>query len=205
MSITADAVKIFATGFELFKKFGIKAVTMEQISSACGISKKTLYKFVSNKPDFLFQSFSFFAKSMEGILYEVLEKNGGNAIDDLFAIERFAEKHMRGDEDRLIGQLEQYYPELAPRLKKKREELVFKITQDNLRKGMKEGLYRQDIAVDHITILYYGHILATHENNIAERPANLDELRQTSLRYHIRGIASDKGIQYLNQIINNEE
>ena len=142
---------------------------------------------------------------MEGILYEVLEKNGGNAIDDLFAIERFAEKHMRGDEDRLIGQLEQYYPELAPRLKKKREELVFKITQDNLRKGMNEGLYRQDIAVDHITILYYGHILATHENNIAERPANLDELRQTSLRYHIRGIASDKGIQYLNQLINNQE
>jgi len=205
MIITADAVKIFATGFELFKRFGIKAVTMEQISSACGISKKTLYKFVSNKADFLFQSFSFFAQSMEGVLYEVLEKNGGNAIDDLFAIERFAEKHMRGDEDRLIGQLEQYYPELAPRLKKKREEIVFKITQDNLRKGMKEGLYRQDIAVDHITILYYGHILAAHENNIAERPADLDELRQTSLRYHIRGIASDKGIQYLNQIINNEE
>ena len=205
MSITADAVKIFATGFELFKKFGIKAVTMEQISNACGISKKTLYKFVSNKPDFLFQSFSFFAQSTEGVLYEVLEKNGGNAIDDLFAIERFAEKHMRGDEDRLIGQLEQYYPELAPRLKKKREEVVFKITQDNLKKGIEEGLYRQDIAVDHITILYYGHILATHENNIAERPANLDELRQTSLRYHIRGIASDKGIQYLNQIINNEE
>jgi len=205
MSITADAVKIFATGFELFKRFGIKAVTMEQISSACGISKKTLYKFVSNKADFLFQSFSFFAQSMEGVLYEVLEKNGGNAIDDLFAIERFAEKHMRGDEDRLIGQLEQYYPELAPRLKKKREEVVFKITQDNLKKGIEEGLYRQDIAVDHITILYYGHILATHENNIAERPADLDELRQTSLRYHIRGIASDKGIQYLNQIINNEE
>jgi AcrR family transcriptional regulator len=205
MSITADAVKIFATGFELFKRFGIKAVTMEQISSACGISKKTLYKFVSNKADFLFQSFSFFAQSMEGVLYEVLENNGGNAIDDLFAIERFAEKHMRGDEDRLIGQLEQYYPELAPRLKKKREEVVFKITQDNLKKGIEEGLYRQDIAVDHITILYYGHILATHENNIAERPADLDELRQTSLRYHIRGIASDKGIQYLNQIINNEE
>jgi len=205
MSITADAVKIFATGFELFKRFGIKAVTMEQISSACGISKKTLYKFVSNKADFLFQSFSFFAQSMEGVLYEVLENNGGNAIDDLFAIERFAEKHMRGDEDRLIGQLEQYYPELAPRLKKRREEVVFKITQDNLKKGIEEGLYRQDIAVDHITILYYGHILATHENNIAERPADLDELRQTSLRYHIRGIASDKGIQYLNQIINNEE
>lgn len=205
MSINADAIKIFATGFDLFKKFGIKAVTMEQISSACGISKKTLYKHVSNKSDFLLQSFGFFADSMEGILHNVLEKNGGNAIDDLFAIERFAEEHMRGEEDRLIGQLEHYYPELAPNLMKRREEIVFRITRENLQKGIKEGLYRSDIAVDHITILYYGHILATHENNIAERPANMDELRQTSLRYHIRGIASDKGIQYLNQLINNQE
>lgn len=205
MTLTTDAVKIFATGFELFKRFGIKAVTMDQISSACGISKKTLYKYVSNKSDFLFQTFSFFAGSMEGILHEVLENNGGNAIDDLFAIERFAEIHMRGEEDRLIGQLEHYYPELAPTLKKRREEIVFKITRDNLQKGIKEGLYRKDLAVDHITILYYGHILAAHENNISERPANLIELRQTSLKYHIRGIASDQGIIYLNQLINNQE
>ena len=178
---------------------------MDQISSACGISKKTLYKFVSNKSDFLLQSFGFFANSMEDILHGVLKNSGGNAIDDLFAIERFAEEHMRGEEDRLIGQLEHYYPELAPKLKKRREEIVFKITRENLEKGIKEGLYRSDIAVDHITILYYGHILATHENNISERPTNLAELRQTSLRYHIRGIASEKGIQYLNQLINNQE
>ena len=204
MSINPDAIKIFATGFELFKKFGIKAVTMDQISSACGISKRPSINTSPIRATFCSKA-GFFANSMEGILLGVLEKGGGNAIDDLFAIERFAEEHMRGEEDRLIGQLEHYYPELAPKLKKKREEIVFKITRENLQKGMKEGLYRSDIAVEHITILYYGHILAAHENNIAERPANLDELRQTSLRYHIRGIASDKGIQYLNQLINNQE
>lgn len=205
MTTLADSVKIFATGFELFKKFGIKSVTMDQIASACGISKKTLYKYVSNKNDLLSKSFNFFADSMAQVLFGVLDNSEGNAIDDLFAIERFAEQHMRGEEDRLIGQLEHYYPALAPELKKKREAIVFKITHDNLRKGIEEGLYREDLAVDHITILYYGHILAAHENNIAERPANLDELRQTSLKYHIRGIASEKGIDYLNQLINNQE
>jgi hypothetical protein len=43
------------------------------------------------------------------------KNSGGNAIDDLFAIERFAEEHMRDEEDRLIDQLDHYYPELAPR------------------------------------------------------------------------------------------
>jgi hypothetical protein len=142
---------------------------------------------------------------MENALFQAVENHGGNAIDDLFAIERFAEKHIRGDEDRLIGQLERYYPDIAPNLKKKREEIVFKMTHHNLEKGIKEGLYRKDLEVDHITILYYGHILAAHENNVSEQPTSLDRLRQTSLKYHIRGIASNKGIKYLNQLINNEE
>jgi len=105
---------------------------------------------------------------MENALFQAVENHGGNAIDDLFAIERFAEKHIRGDEDRLIGQLERYYPDIAPNLKKKREEIVFKMTHHNLEKGIKEGLYRKDLEVDHITILYYGHILAAHENNVSE-------------------------------------
>ena len=79
------------------------------------------------------------------------------------------------------------------------------MTHHNLEKGIKEGLYRKDLEVDHITILYYGHILAAHENNVSEQPTSLNQLRQTSLKYHIRGIASNKGIKYLNQLINNEE
>ena len=205
MTTHSDSVKIFTVGVELFKKFGIKSVTMDQISVACGISKKTLYKYVNNKSDFLLKAFSAFAVMMENALFQAVENHGGNAIDDLFAIERFAEKHIRGDEDRLIGQLERYYPDIAPNLKKKREEIVFKMTHHNLEKGIKEGLYRKDLEVDHITILYYGHILAAHENNVSEQPTSLDQLRQTSLKYHIRGIASTKGIKYLNQLINNEE
>ncbi len=205
MSTHSDSVKIFSVGVELFKKFGIKSVTMDQISIACGISKKTLYKYVNNKSDFLLKAFSAFAALMESSLFQSVEFYGGNAIDDLFAIERFAEKHIRGDEDRLIGQMEQYYPDLASILKKKREEIVFNVTHRNLKKGIQEGLYRKDLEVDYITILYYGHILAAHENNVSEQPTSLDQLRQTSLKYHIRGISSNKGIKYLNQLINNEE
>ena len=36
---------------ELFRDFGIKSLTMDDISSSLGISKKTLYKYVSDKND----------------------------------------------------------------------------------------------------------------------------------------------------------
>ena len=54
---------------------------MDQIASACGISKKTLYKYVSNKNDLLSKSFNFFADSMAQVLFAI-NNSEGNAIDD---------------------------------------------------------------------------------------------------------------------------
>lgn len=200
-----DIRRIFAKGFELFKCFGIKAVTMDQISQACGISKKTLYKYVSNKEDFLEKSFGLFADQMEMGIRRALSERGGNAVDQLFAMEKFAEEQMRGEENKLLLQLEVYYPKVELMLNSKREEIIFGMTKRNLEQGIEEGLYREDIHVDHITLLYYGHILAVHETIIADTQIDLNELRHTSLLYHIRGIASAKGLDYLNQLIQTEQ
>lgn len=86
-------------------------------------------------------------------------------------------------------------------MKAKREDIVFAVTKRNLERGIREGLYREDLQVDHIALLYYGHILAVHEGVISNEQIKLDQLRKTSLRYHIRGIASASGLAYLNQLI----
>jgi len=205
MTTDQDIHRIYAKGFELFKQFGIKAVTMDQISQACGISKKTLYKYVDNKQDFLMKAFLFIAEVMNMELREAVSSKKGNAIDELFAIEKFAELRIRGEEDKLIFQLGFYYPEVATVLKKKREEIVFSFTRINLNKGIDEGTYRKDLHIEHIAMLYYGHILALHESVVSDTTLDLDDLRNTSLKYHIRGIASAKGLDYLNKLIQTEQ
>jgi AcrR family transcriptional regulator len=174
---------------------------MDQIASSCGISKKTLYKYVKNKEDLLEKVFEQAAAFMKAELEEAISQVNGNAIDQLFAMERFAEVRMRDDKDRLLHQLDHYYPSIAKGMKVKREDIVFKVTKRNLEQGIREGLYRADLHVDHITLLYYGHILAVHEGVVSNENIKLDQLRKTSLRYHIRGIASANGLEYLNQLI----
>ena len=200
-----EKVKIFFASLELFKEFGVKSVTMDQISQYCGISKKTLYKYVDNKLDLLHQVFQLTAGHMANELQDNLAHVTGNAIDQLFALEKFAEKNLRGEEDRLLAQLVQYYPEVAQKAKNHRQTIVCAITRKNLEQGMREGLYRKDINIDFITILYYGHILAVHETVVGKDMPNLDELRKASLRYHIRGIASLQGLEYLNQRIHSDD
>lgn len=196
-----EFARILTSTFQLCKQFGIKAVTMDQVALSCGMSKKTVYKWVSNKEDLLEKVFMGVVDRMEVEVAAVMSTTSGNAIDKLFALEAFAEVRMRGEEDQLLFQLGYYYPELAARLKKRREGIVLGITRENLRQGIEQGLYREELHVDHIALLYYGHILAVHENVISEEGLDTDALRQTSLRYHIRGIASAKGLEYLNQLI----
>ena len=112
-----EKIKIFFASLELFKEFGVKSVTMDQISQYCGISKKTLYRYVDNKLDLLHQVFELTAGHMANELHENLTQVSGNAIDQLFALEKFAEKNLRGAEDRLLAQLVQYYPEVAQKVK----------------------------------------------------------------------------------------
>jgi AcrR family transcriptional regulator len=174
---------------------------MDQIASRCGISKKTLYKHVKNKEDLLEKAFAQAVVFMKAELEEAISNVDGNAIDQLFAMERFAEVHMRDDKDRMLHQLEHYYQAIATNMKAKREDIVFTVTKGNLERGISEGLYREDLHVDHISLLYYGHVLAVHEGVISNEHIKLDQLRKTSLRYHIRGIATANGLEYLNQLI----
>ena len=197
----SELSRVLFNSTELFLQFGIKSVNMDQIASSCGISKKTLYKHVKNKEDLLEKAFEQAVVFMKAELEEAISNVDGNAIDQLFAMERFAEVHMRDDKDRMLHQLVQYYPSIATNMKAKREDIVFTVTKRNLEQGIREGLYRADLHVDHITLLYYGHILAVHEGVVSNENIKLDQLRKTSLRYHIRGIASANGLEYLNQLI----
>ena len=199
-----DLQRIYHKTLELCTQFGIKGVTMDQVAQDCGISKKTLYKYVSNKEDLLRKMFDFLAGMMQHEVSEVLHQTPGNAIDRLMALEAFAEQHMRGEVEGMLIQLERFYPELATYMKKHRERIVFGFTKENLTQGIQEGLYRKDLHVDHITLLYYGHILAVHENILSAHDLDTMALRQTSLRYHIRGIATAKGLDYLYQLIPSE-
>ncbi len=43
--------EILSKAFELYYKYAIKSVTMDDVARELGISKKTLYQYVSNKTE----------------------------------------------------------------------------------------------------------------------------------------------------------
>ena len=75
--------KILAASWEMFFQYGFKSVTMDDIASKLGISKKTLYQFFSNKKELITQSFEWEMKNPK-FSFKSDEIINLNALDQYF-------------------------------------------------------------------------------------------------------------------------
>lgn len=189
---------IITTSWEMFFQFGIKSVSMDDIASKMGISKKTLYQYFANKKELIEEAckydianpkFSFQSASLQKL----------NAIDQYLEFFEFVNQMISLRCDSLDYDLKKYYPEIWESFKNKKIELFYKEITINLKQGVKEQLFRSDI-----TIEYIAKNLVSFYLNLASmeyRVFNDHEIFNTNMHreltiYHLHGICTQKGIDY---------
>jgi TetR/AcrR family transcriptional regulator, cholesterol catabolism regulator len=186
---------------ELYMMYGIKSITMDDVSRELGVSKKTLYQFVTDKDDLVGK----FIDNEIAIRQEEICKcfrTGLNAIDELFEISIFMNKIMRNQNPATEYDLKKYYPEHFQKIVKARREGIYRYILTNLENGKKEGLYRDDLNNEIIARLYLSRAESIHTNDMFTiEEFTSHELFMELIKYHVRGIATQKGIGVLEQKI----
>jgi len=190
--------KIIFTTIELFNKYGIRSVSMDDICTEMGISKKTLYQYVNNKSEIVEHMLDYLNEYIIEIFEESRSKNL-NAIDTLLD---FSEA--LGDVFRQIKtnpsidyDLKKYYSDVYKKHCEKRDKKVILHIANNIKQGIEEGLYRKDLKIDLIANLYKNKM-----ENIAEPDFLVDgkysfyKIHKVMIESHIRGIANNEGIRY---------
>lgn len=182
-------------------KYGIKSITMDDVAKELGISKKTLYQYVTDKDDLV-------GKFIDNEIVTRQKKiskcfgSGFNAIEELFEISLFMNKMIHDQNPATEYDLKKYYPQHFQKTLKARREGVYSYILGNLEKGVEEGLYRKEMNKEVIAKLY----LWRTENVNFEELFTIEEFTSIKLfiellTYHIRGIATDKGIKVLDKKI----
>ncbi len=196
--------KILDDAVELFFKYGIRSITMDDVARELGISKKTLYKYVSNKAELVDQCIKVKFGQITGALRD-FGNSVENAIDELYAIDTYFDEMMRQNHPAIMFQLSKYYGDTFKWLDTSKDQFVAEITRANLDKGQKQGLYRSTINKEYITYIYMAHTaLMSGETNIPEEVCHSTAFHKEHLEYHIRGIASEAGLEYLNKKLNHK-
>jgi AcrR family transcriptional regulator len=182
---------------ELYLKFGIKSVTMDDIAHELGISKKTLYLYVTDKNDLVGKVIDNEIQiRMKGIYN--CSKFRFNAIEELFEISLFMNKLIREQNPATEHDLKKYYPDHYQKIVKARRQGMLKYILLNLKKGIEEGLYRDDMNEEIIAKLYLSRSESTQTNDLfTVEEFTSSRLFIELLTYHVRGIATEKGISVL--------
>jgi len=181
----------------LFKKYGVKSVTMDDIAREFGMSKKTLYQHFENKTDVVYKV-ALFEFDNEREELEKLCQEHQHVIDQLYAISKFIVKSNLLLSPSLMYSMEKYFHQTWDKLINKRREFVLNLIDKNFQEGMKQGIYRSDINLSVIK-LFYSFLLNIKSVEFFNDRAreNFDDTFNTIFTYHIRGIANHEGIEYL--------
>lgn len=189
----------------LYLKYGVKSISMDDTAKELGISKKTLYQYFSDKDDLVEKALNFHFERQRATMVTI-DSNYINAIHELLLVSKSLSRFIEAINPSFTFDLQKYYPKLWEKIITERRGHIFKHIRQNLEKGMAEGLYRTDINIDIIVNYYIFRIETTGNANLkCNDKYDPEEVFNTLFIYHIRGIANQKGIEYLENFIKNEQ
>jgi TetR/AcrR family transcriptional regulator, biofilm operon repressor len=192
--------KIIHKATEMFLKLGFKSVTMDDIAGEMCISKKTIYKFFSNKELLIEEGIENVQNQIATTIEQIVSKKH-NAIEENFEICKMFGEMFNDVDSSPIYQLKKHYPEIHKKVLTSQNKICELIFTENILKGISEGLYRENINVPTLVKFHYQMLVSINENTVSEK--EIQRLEFEAMEYHVRALATPKGIAELEkQLLN---
>jgi AcrR family transcriptional regulator len=182
-------------------KYGVKSVTMDEMSRQLGISKKTLYQFVKDKND-LVEQCMLLRNEDEKQKIEVIVSKTDDAIKQMLHISQLITSELQQIHPSIFFDLAKYHPSVMKMMDKHKDEFICGCIEQNLVNGINQGVYRKNLNPKVISAIYAGMIdLMLSGELMSESKLNAEEVYSEMFRYHIRGCANEQGLEYLIELV----
>ena len=177
----------------LYHRYGIKSVTMDDVASQLGISKKTIYEFFHDKEDLVKQVLLFQHDHQCGFL-NAIERKDYNAIEELFEVYKIINEMLRENNPSMEYDVRKYYPDLFQEIRKIRRKRMYESVYNNLNQGKKEGLYRKELNSKIIAKLHVFRTESLFDNDMfTQEELTSFKMFHEIFVYHLQGILSNDG------------
>ncbi|WP_229217029.1 TetR/AcrR family transcriptional regulator [Dyadobacter luteus] len=191
--------RIVKSALNLFWRYGIRSVTMDDIAKDLGISKRTIYQHYSDKEAILKVVIQEELSTQQCEMAQLDEI--GNPIDQMIEATDQMRVAMANMNPALIYDLKKYYPESWGLFQSHKDEFIIKGIRDNMHQGIAEGYYRADLDVDVLSLL------RIQEFEIAFDPTvfppdkfHMMRVQMQFVHHFLRGIMTEKGFAYYNTL-----
>ena len=196
-----DLVKqILETADRMFMRFGVRSVSMDDVAREISISKKTLYRCFRDKNELIEMTLGNHMRKIENQSAAIMNEEP-NPIIQLAKIGEFVIEMNKNINPSLMFDLKKYYVDCYSHFMIHRDTTLRGHVMQNLQKGMEMGFYRPDLHLEFISQLYVEIITINMESQeLNKLELEFHERYKQTLKYHVHGIATIKGIEELNKL-----
>ena len=182
---------------DLFHRYGIKSITMDEIASQIGASKKTIYQYFSDKDELVDSIIAEMIGAAERRCNQNAESSG-DAVDELFQAIDFIQEIFSDMNPVMIYDLERFHPQAYKTFLDYKNKYLYQVIKNNLRKGIEEELFRPDINIDLLAkFRLEAMMIAFNQDVFPFNRFNLAEVHKTIIEHFLFGVASAKGYKLI--------
>jgi TetR/AcrR family transcriptional regulator, cholesterol catabolism regulator len=192
--------RIIEGAANLFKTYGIRAVTMDSIATHLGISKRTIYEVFSDKDELLICVLQSMAEKQKALVGRILA-DSENAIYAIFRLLESSRDHFQNMSPAFQADLKKYHYEVLMKRMDSSEIPDFRNNVQVITRGIKEKLFRKDINPDIVNRCLYslGRSTMDFELYPFEEFTRREVVTNVFINY-LKGISTSEGITLINNL-----
>lgn len=178
---------------ELFFRHGLKSITMDDIAAHLGVSKKTIYQYYKEKDGLIHEITSLEVDLHAQELHQI-RKQSKDSIEEIFLAMKTLSQMMGKISPAVFYDMQKYYPKGWEIFREFKVATIMDYVEENLKRGIKEELYRKELNVKIIARLRIEEVELGY-NPIAFPPDqfNIAEVQIAMLDHFLHGIVTLKG------------
>lgn len=195
--------RIIQKAGELFFQYGIKNISMDELASSLGMSKRTIYENFKDKEDIL-RSLILKLGDERNKIFKKFLIEGQNVVEVFINVIEI-QKKMPVSNVKFLQDIYKYYPKIT-KLMQENIEMNNEFLQEFLMNGIEQGYIREDLNVEVTAFLVeqstYTYIRASY---LEKPPFSFSDLFYTMMINFVRGISTEKGIKIIDAHLNSKK
>jgi len=183
---------------DLFYTHGVRKSTLDDVARVLGIPRRDLGRRFQTERDLVEKLLEQERRQFE-VIFEKHNFDGVNSIDVLLIVSKEISENYQSISPSFTFDLKRYYPDIYSRHVEQRVEFIFAQIQLNIKKGIRDGMYRNDLTTELISRLYIRRLIDIHDPGYFPGSFSFQVLFDTMFENFVRGIATTEGIRYYEQ------
>jgi len=193
MADLETATRIKKKAHDLVMQYGIRSVSMDDIASALGVSKKTIYQYYADKDQLIEEIIK--DKVAESRVSCLKDKaNAKDAVHEVFLAMEMMQEMFQQMNPSVVHDMEKFHPKAHEHFVKHKYDFLYKVLIENIERGIAEGLYRPDLKFDIIVKARLENLLLSFNQQVyPKNKFSVVDVEIQLTEHFLFGLSSQKG------------